>query len=127
MRPDRSPPQDHRDDRQQQPNVSQPNMNFFELRNSRLPGFESLHVLYGWNHESKCSRKTGREEMREESAVAHLANAWRVASSVLMSDSFGSFWTTGSIIHPMPYGTSRVSDIARHSTYTSLSRSSNRQ
>jgi len=54
-------------------------------------------------------------------------SAWRVASRVLMSDSLGSFSMIGSMAHPNPNGTSRVSEIARHSMTTPGSRSSNRQ
>ena len=60
-------------------------------------------------------------------AIVLACSAWRVASRVLMSDSLGSFWTIGSIAQPNPSGTSRVSDMARHSTTTPASRSSNRQ
>ncbi len=42
----------------------------------------------------------------------------RVDSSVFINDSLGSFWMMGSIIHPSPKGTSRVSVMARHSTFT---------
>jgi hypothetical protein len=51
----------------------------------------------------------------------------RVAASVLISDSFGSFWMIGSIIHAIPNGTSRVREIARHSMHTPSPRSWNRQ
>ena len=54
-------------------------------------------------------------------------SASRVALRVLISDSLGSFWMIGSIIHPSPNGTSRVSEMARHSTYTPPFRSSKRQ
>src|SRR6476660_5342242 len=51
----------------------------------------------------------------------------RAASSVLVNDSCGSFWIIGSIAHRSPNGTSRVREIARHSTYTPSSLSSNLQ
>jgi len=59
--------------------------------------------------------------------LASGSNAWRVASRVLISDSLGSFWMIGSMIHPSPVGTSRVSEIARHSTNVPPSLSWNRQ
>jgi len=54
-------------------------------------------------------------------------NAWRVATRVLVSDSFGSFLMIGLMAQPSLDGTSRVNEIARHSTYTPASRSWNRQ
>lgn len=59
--------------------------------------------------------------------VFPVCSALRVSSSVLIKDSRGSFWIIGSIAHPSPNGTSRVSEIARHSMYTPPPRSSNRQ
>ena len=53
--------------------------------------------------------------------------AWRVASRVLMRDSLGSFLMIGSMAHPNPNGTSRVSEMARHSTTPPALRSSSRQ
>ncbi len=62
---------------------------------------------------------------RNRNYFASAWSAWRVASRVLISDSLGSCWMIGSIIHPSPNGTSRVSEIARHSTHTPPSRSWN--
>jgi hypothetical protein len=75
-------------------------------------------------------REVGRRKSRrtEESARGNrnylvlACRARRVASRVLMSDSLGSFWMIGSMAHPSPNGTSRVSDKARHSTTTPSSR-----
>src|SRR5208282_4531728 len=74
--------------------------------------------------QSHFGNKTRKPEYPAQhgSYVAAARSPWRVASSVLISDSFGSPWIIGSIIHPKPRGTSRVSEIARHSMHTSLPR-----
>jgi hypothetical protein len=79
--------------------------------------YVSKHAGWVHNHASQADR----------SYPALAWSAWRVASRVLMSDSFGSFSMIGSMAHPSPNGTSRVSEMARHSTTTPALRSSNRQ
>lgn len=74
-----------------------------------------------------CSLPTRGIPKPDSNYLALACSAWRVASRVLMSDSFGSFWMIGSMAHPSPNGTSCVSDMARHSTTTPALRSSNRQ
>jgi hypothetical protein len=54
----------------------------------------------------------------KDACAAPEGSAWRVAVRVLVSDCPGSCRTIGSMIHPSPLGTSRVSEMARHSTYT---------
>src|SRR5579864_2538484 len=63
----------------------------------------------------------------EQDYLVLACSASRVASRVLMRDSLGSFWMIGSMAHPNPSGTSRVSDMARHSTTTPASRGWKRQ
>src|SRR5208282_2614238 len=56
-----------------------------------------------------------RDRTSRRLSQAEPCNARRVAVKVLISDSRGRFLTMGSITKPRPNGTSRVSEIARHS------------
>ena len=57
----------------------------------------------------------------------YFVSAARVERRVFARLSFGRLRMIGSIIQPSPVGTSRVSEIASHSSQTPPSRSSNRQ
>lgn len=75
-------------------------------------------VLAGiWNfiNQAQCGKNTIYSVL--------IRSARRVLSRVLVSDSLGSFCIIGLMAHPSPDGTSRVSEIARHSTCTPPSRS----
>jgi hypothetical protein len=80
-----------------------------------------------WGGISRLPRRRRSCLMMDGNYLALLLTAWRVPSRVLMSDSLGSFSMIGSIAHPSPNGTSRVSEMARHSTMASASRCWNLQ
>ncbi len=50
MRPKRGPRHDHRQDRQNKPDVPQANMNFLVVGNARLACVSTLHVFFGGKH-----------------------------------------------------------------------------
>lgn len=62
----------------------------------------------------RCFRNNAPRDNKTNYLVS-ACRALRVASSVLIRASRGSFWMIGSIAHPSPNGTSRVSETARHS------------
>ena len=91
---------------------------------------EGFH-LDGIVHEFFSLSQDGRSEPcgvpQCEAKCAHCASAARVERSVFARLSFGKSRMIGSTIQPRPVGTSRVSEIASHSSHVPPSRSSNRQ
>jgi hypothetical protein len=114
-------------------NVQQPKWNSSVLVEDRIGRCASCAIRRRAVNSSPSSttcvnmETPNRARSTDRSYPALAWTARRVASRVLMSDSFGSFSIIGSMAHPSPKGTSRVSEMARHSTITPPLRSSNRQ
>ncbi len=62
MRAECSPCHESLRRQREQPDVAQADMNLLVVRNARYALVSTLHVFFGGNHASKCSRYTEREE-----------------------------------------------------------------